>query len=115
MSASDHLSGSQFGHIDHEALARLHSHDFDVPMPHVLDELRREHSDYVAGNHDAAHSKDIEHGGPDKYIEHLKADIAKNGMQTPIEIRNGAVRDGTHRGVAAMQLKMNRIPVEYKR
>lgn len=51
------------------------------------------------------HPKDVEHGGPRNYIEHLKKDLAQNGQREPIEIHDHTfITDGHHRSVALMEL-----------
>ena len=103
---------AQPDHISHRDLAQMYSGDYDVPMTQVRRELRQNWAD---SNGDA-HPNEVKHGGPDAYIEHLKRDIAANGMQQPLTIRGGnVVTDGQHRGVAALELKMERIPVEHIR
>jgi hypothetical protein len=106
--------------ISHEDLAQMYSGDYDVPMHRVRHEMRQEwakdqepDSDFDTAN---VHFQHRQHGGPDAYIEHLKKDIAQNGMREPLEIRGGnVVVDGHNRGLAAMDLRMKDIPVRYTR
>jgi hypothetical protein len=117
---------AQPDYISHRDLAGMYSGDFDVPMTRVRRELNDEYrnlsqdhrhcgSDDTLEDH-GVHSMDVKHGGPDAYIEHLKRDIAANGMREPLTIRGGnVVTDGQHRGVAALDLRMERIPVEHVR
>lgn len=110
MAASDNL-GPQF--ISHTDLHEMYSGDFDVKMPQARQELR---DSYRNDQPEGVHPNDAIHGGPDKYIAHLKKDIAKNGMREPLEIRGGnVVKDGNHRALAAIDLKMNKIPVRHVR
>lgn len=112
-------------YISHHELAEMHSGDFDEPMKHVMRGLRQDWRDYKensAGDegHDpddyGVHAKDVEHGGPDNYVAHLVKDMAANGMREPIEVRGGnVVTEGHHRGAAALQLKMDKIPVRHIR
>ena len=105
-------------YVTHQDLAKMYSGDWMVPMRRVLPKLRKDYRDWEKGTSiEQAHAKDREHGGPDNYIEHLKSDISQNGMHTPIDVRSGGryrfVEDGNHRGVAAMQLGLDRIPIRH--
>lgn len=104
-------------YISHEQLAKMYSGDHAVPMSRAIHPMRREYRDWERGQAwEKPHGKQIEHGGPDGYIEHLKKDISENGMTEPIEIRGeNTVYDGHHRGLAAMDLKMDQIPVRHIR
>jgi hypothetical protein len=108
MSASDHLNEQQF--VNHTELASMYSGDFDEPMGAKTVGAMR--SAYREG--DEVHPGDAAHGGPDQYIRHLAKDISANGMQEPITVRGGnVVTDGQHRALAAMSLKMDKIPVRH--
>ena len=119
---SQRALGPQF--IDHKQLSEMYSGDFDEPMVHTLANLRHDYEDFRADSSDdphpdpgnyGVHAKDFEHGGPDNYIAHLKADIAKNGIKEPLEVRGGnVVTEGHHRAVAAMQLGLSRIPLKHR-
>ncbi len=92
-------------YVTHHELGQMYSADYDVPMHKVLPEMR-------AAEHDDRHPAYEEHGGPDQYVRHLAGDIRDNGLREPIEVRGGnVITQGHHRGLAAMQLKMDRIPV----
>lgn len=105
-------------YIDHHTLSKMYSGDYDVPMPHVMRELQ---DDWDNQKHDdppyaAAHDKDQEFGGPRHYVDHLKKDIRENGIREPLTIRGGnVVTEGHHRGVAALELRLPKIPVRYTR
>ena len=60
---------------------------------------------YTIGQLDPELSFDMDH------YNRLRDDIAKNGMQQPIEIRKGQVENGHHRAVIAKELGLSRIPV----
>ena len=114
MAASDHLSDVQF--ISHRELAKMNAGDFDVPMPKARREMQREWDEAQPEDRpDFAHPKDVEFGGPDKYLSHLKEDISERGMQEPLEIRNDTVTEGHHRGIAALELGLEQIPVRFRR
>lgn len=108
--------GPQF--IDHTELAKMYSNDFSVPMSKAFHEMDSEfrhitaYADPSELSEYGIHEKDIEHGSPRKYIDHLKADIAKNGITTPLTVRGGNnVIDGNHRAIAALELRLPRIPI----
>lgn len=109
------LNPEQFGHITHEELAGMYSGDYDEPMTRTLHNLRSDWSNaQIDQTTDNVHSKDVEFGGPDNYIAHLREDITENGLQVPLQIRGGnVVKEGHHRGVALMQLRVPKIPVEH--
>lgn len=104
-------------HITHHDLAKMYSGDYDVRMPKVKNSLRRDYLNYQRGKYaENPHGKDIQYGGPDNYIDHLKQDIAQNGFTSPLEIRGGnVVTDGNHRGVAALEMRHMKIPVVHRR
>lgn len=62
-------------------------------------------SHYTIGQLDPELSFDMDH------YNRLRDDIAKNGMQQPIEIRKGQVENGHHRAVIAKELGLSHIPV----
>lgn len=104
MSAHEAL-GRQF--VSHTELAGMYSGDFDVPMNRVLPDMR-------ATEYDDRHPAYEEHGGPDQYVKHLAGDIAKNGMREPITVRGGnVITQGHHRALAAMKLRMDKVPVRH--
>lgn len=45
----------------------------------------------------------------------LKSDIAKNGIQTPLQVSNGQLLDGHHRAVAAIELGLSHVPVVHNK
>lgn len=102
-------------HITHQDLAKMYSGDWEVPMTRVRRSLRDEYEDWQTGEAwEKPHGKDIEHGGPDAYVNYLSNDMRITGMHTPIDVRDGrVVVDGNHRGVAAMQLGLDRIPIRH--
>jgi len=113
MTAQDRLSPDQF---PIEAIHDMYSSDFDSKMTSVGPMLRSEYAGHLRGEGGDVHPQDIEHGGPDKYVAHLAKDIAANGMQKPIKIRNGNVlTDGNHRYLAAVKAGLTHVPVEHSR
>lgn len=105
-------------YISHQDLAKMYSGDFDSPMSGVKKDLQEDWDSQNGGHpsYRVAHPKDLEHGGPTNYIEHLKQDIAQNGMREPLVIRGGnVVTEGHHRGAVALDLKMDKIPVRHIR
>ena len=92
-------------HVSHTELADMYSADYDTKMSKVLPEMR-------AAEDDDRHPEYEKHGGPDQYVTHLAKDIAANGLREPIEVRGGnVVTQGHHRGLAAMKLRMAKIPI----
>lgn len=105
-------------YIDHGTLAKMYSGDYDVPMPQAFKEMQADWDETggFPGDPEYAHHAQIDHGGPRPYIEHLKRDIRQNGIMEPLTIRGGnVVTDGHHRGVAALEMRLPRIPVRYTR
>jgi len=100
--------GKQF--ISHVELANLVSREFGTPMSQVLPEMQRR---WESGESD--HMTEEIHGGPRKYVEHLKGSISERGMRKPIKVKDGAVVDGNHRAVAAIELGLEKIPVKVVR
>jgi hypothetical protein len=102
------------GYMSHEELAQMPSNDYGVPMHQVRQKMREEWEKDQAPDSDfdtaMVHQMHRVHDGPDAYLDHMKKDIAANGIQEPLVIRNGKVHDGHHRGLAAMDLKMDQIP-----
>lgn len=108
MSADEHLNETQF--MGMKEFKDLHSADWDAPMAHTLRNIQ---NDYDSGL-ESPHPRDAEYGGPRKYIDHLKADITKNGIKEPLVVRGGNVLvEGHHRGVAAMELGLPGVPVRH--
>lgn len=104
------------GYVSARELSQMYANDFDVPMSEAMTALDAEHSARLRESdpEEYLHPKDMEHGSPRAYIDHLKADISRNGMTNPIDVWHGhVVHDGHHRGIAAMELGMERIPVRY--
>lgn len=97
--------GRQFLTLDE--VSRLHSRDFGVPMSEVFGAMQTRWDQGVRD-----HMTEEMRGGPRKYVDLLKADIAENGMRKPIKVRDGAVTDGHHRAIAAMELGLDKIPVK---
>ena len=106
MSASDALQPKQFVH--HTELADMYSGDFDEPIKNLRHEdMFREqtHPAYVGltGRNQAF-----------QHVDRLAKDIKANGMREPIEVRGGnVITDGHHRALAAMKIKMDRVPVRH--
>ena len=104
--------------MSHRALG----HQFDLSITHLRDMISGDygsHMDQVhrdmqenwdSGDPDRAHGNDAAHGGFRPYLDHLKADISKNGVTTPILVRGNTVHEGHHRAVAAMELGLRAIP-----
>lgn len=100
-------------YVTHQELGQMYSGDFDEPFHRVRKSLQEDWDSREPHERtDYCHTKDVEHGGPGNYIDHLKKDIAQNGMREPIDVRGtNVVTEGHHRGAAAMELKMDKIPV----
>ncbi len=107
-------------YISHEELRDVYSGDYDVPMKHLTsDPMFREQAHPAYEKKDQPRGMAIHSdlsgygiGGYAKHVANLAADIRRNGMQKPLEIRNGNVLvDGHHRALAAMRLKLDKIPV----
>lgn len=115
MSRNQEFHTGAVHHITADQLSELTAGDYKTPIRDVMSHLQKDwdHSGEFPGDPDYVHSNEFEHGGPRPYVEHLKADISKNGMREPIDVRRGAVVDGHHRSVAAMELGMQKIPVRY--
>lgn len=97
-------------YLSHTELAKLPAGDYDdTPMHSAMHGFDDDH----AAGAEYAHPGDLAHGSPRAYIDHLKKDIAERGMKRPICIHNGEVVNGHHRGVAAIELGMDRIPVHW--
>lgn len=110
--ASD--NGVQY--ISHQELRNMYSGDYDSPMGKAHGSMLRDWRDYKNGelDQDDIHSGELEHGGPTAHIRHLQDDIAQNGLKEPLVIRGGnVVVDGNHRGVAALNLRLDKIPVRH--
>lgn len=101
------LSAMQF--MPASQLGEIASTDYGVPVKGLRVAMRKRWADAQKGR-DEAHPNEIEHGGPDAYIDHLKEDILKNGMQNPIRIKNGEIFDGHHRAIAAVELGLAKVP-----
>ena len=100
--------------VSHEQLGRIPSGEFDTPLTNTFKELEY---DYSEGN---GRDEEVEHGGVRGYIDHLKDDIARNGIKEPLKLRmmpdpQGNQRlhlvDGHHRAAAALEMKLPRIPM----
>jgi len=108
MSAADHLNPVQFMPMDE--FKRLHSGDYDEPMEHTFRNIQEDY------DHGSPHPRDVRFGGPRNYIEHLKRDISKNGITEPLTVRGGNVLvEGHHRGLAAMELGLDGVPVQHSK
>jgi len=120
---SSRMLGSQFDgvpvggvtHVSYRDLANFSSGDFEgTPVDDVMDDLQFAF-DNRAVEH--PHGRDLEHGGPRNYVNHLKKQISRHGMQTPIEVTvsdegHPEIYDGHHRAAAAIELGMRRVPVK---
>lgn len=109
---------SEVHYIDHHALSKMYSGDYDVPMTHAMREMQTDWDETggFPGDPEYAHHRQVEHGGPRPYVDHLKRQISAEGIQEPLTIRGGnVVIDGHHRGVAAMEMRLPKIPVRYTR
>ena len=107
------------------------SGDFDAPITESRHWLQQDWDNYLTdseymgtpvGHPDhnpedfAVHSNDVKHGGLSNYIEHLKRDLAQNGQQEPVEVRDGnVVIEGHHRAVALMELGAPFVKVKHVR
>ena len=119
MSASDHLNPAQF--MPMAEFKNLYSADYDEPMAKTMGNMERNYRDFRGQDLATAQAAapnvsrdDMRHGGPRGYVNHLKADITKNGIQEPLTVRGGNVlKDGHHRGVAAMELGLSQVPVRH--
>lgn len=101
-------------YITHQQLAQMYSGDFDEPMHRTMHNLRQDYADFQRDRSRAVHPRDELHGGPDNYVAHLKKDIAANGIKQPLTVRGGnVVTKGHHRAAAAMQLRLNSIPIRH--
>lgn len=100
-------------YISHHDLADMYSGDYDVKIPHTMREMQDEWRNVDPGARaDYLHTKDVEHGGPRAYVNHLKADIAANGITEPLTVRGtNVIKDGNHRAIALYEMKHPRIPV----
>lgn len=113
MSAHDALSDVQF--VSHKELAGMYSADFDVPMTHAL-EAMRQHDNDMRRQPEDRHPAYKAGMTPGSHVAKLAADIAANGMHQPIEVRGGnVVTDGHHRALAAMRLRLERVPIRPSR
>ena len=118
-------------HMPLSEFRKLISNDHHVPVPQIKNELRSEYEnnrldvlhygedpdDPQALEDVGAHSNSAKAGGPDRYIEHLKRDIARNGLHELPEIadtdRGKMLSDGNHRAVAIHELGIDPVPVNY--
>lgn len=100
------LSPQQF--VSHTELAQMYSGDHDVRMKHALPEM------VAAEEEGFDHPRAAAHGGSAAYVDHLAVSIAQHGVTTPIEVRGGnVITDGHHRALAAIKLRLSKIPVEH--
>lgn len=109
-------SAGDVQYISHQELRNMYSGDYDAPMGKAHGSMLRDWRDYKNGelDEDDIHSGEREHGGPAAHIRHLQNDIAQNGLKEPLTIRGGnVVVDGNHRGVAALNLRLDKIPVRH--
>ena len=109
-------SAGDVQYISHQELRNMYSGDYDAPMGKAHGSMLRDWRDYKNGelDQDDIHSGELEHGGPTAHIRHLQDDIAQNGLKDPLVIRGGnVVVDGNHRGVAALNLRLDKIPVRH--
>lgn len=109
-------SAGDVQYISHQELRNMYSGDYDAPMGKAHGSMLRDWRDYKNGelDQDDIHSGELEHGGPTAHIRHLQDDIAQNGLKEPLVIRGGnVVVDGNHRGVAALNLRLDKIPVRH--
>ena len=109
-------SAGDVQYISHQELRNMYSGDYDSPMGKAHGSMLRDWRDYKNGelDQDDIHSGELEHGGPTAHIRHLQDDIAQNGLKEPLVIRGGnVVVDGNHRGVAALNLRLDKIPVRH--
>lgn len=109
-------SAGDVQYISHQELRNMYSGDYDAPMGKAHGSMLRDWRDYKNGELDEGdiHSGELEHGGPTAHIRHLQEDIAQNGLKDPLVIRGGnVVVDGNHRGVAALNLRLDKIPVRH--
>lgn len=109
-------SAGDVQYISHQELRNMYSGDYDAPMGKAHGSMLRDWRDYKNGELDEGdiHSGELEHGGPTAHIRHLQDDIAQNGLKDPLVIRGGnVVVDGNHRGVAALNLRLDKIPVRH--
>lgn len=90
---------------------RLRSNDYQVPLTKARAEMRTFWDDHVQGYGGEVKEAWEKHGGPDRYIKHLTADIQQHGLQKPIEVEGDAVTDGLHRSLAMMGMGATEIPV----
>ena len=109
-------SAGDVQYISHQELRNMYSGDYDAPMGKAHGSMLRDWRDYKNGelDQDDIHSGELEHGGPTAHIRHLQDDIAQSGLKEPLVIRGGnVVVDGNHRGVAALNLRLDKIPVRH--
>ncbi len=111
MAAQDNLNKQQF--VSVKEMGDMYSGDFDGKMSDVRSDMRSAWQEHVDSGYEA-HPKDIEFGGPDKYIHHLAKDIKKNGVREPITVRGeNVVTSGHHRYAAAVEAGLDKVPVEH--
>lgn len=116
MSAHESLSPDQF-RMPMEDFKQARSSDYGVPLHEVMGHMEANYRTWEAngrGNWPEVHGAEIEHGGPRAYVDHLKADIAANGLQHPPVVNDRGARgflvEGHHRGVALMELGGDSVP-----
>lgn len=115
MSASDHLNSQQFMPLSE--FKKTYSGDYDVPITNVESEMRANWRAHKAGeSYEDPHPSEVAHGGPVPYLSHLTRDISRNGLKTPIRIRNeNIVEEGNHRAASVLRLGIDPVPVEHVR
>src|SRR5262245_9106599 len=107
MSASDNLNQQQFMPLSE--FKKTYSGDYDVPITRVESEMRANWRAHKAGeSYEDPHPRELEHGGPMPYLAHLERDIRRNGLQTPVRIRNtNVVEEGNHRSAVVLRMGMD--------
>jgi len=115
MTASDNLNPQQFMPLSE--FKKTYSGDYDVPITHVESEMRANWRAHKAGEgYEDLHHSELEHGGPVPYLSYLERDIRRNGLQTPVRIRNeNVVEEGNHRAAVILRMGMDPVPVEHVR
>lgn len=96
-------------YVDHHELGQMYSGDYDEKMkdlPHDSMFREQEHPAYADLPAGGRGPKALQH------VDRLARDIRQNGIREPIEVRGeNVVYDGHHRALAAMKLRMGKIPI----
>ena len=95
-----------------EAVDRLLSWDFGLPMTGVPAAMRADWAAYRAGRGNRVTEAEIAHGGPDGYIDWLATSIATEGFHEALRVSPGVLMHGHHRYLAAKRLGLEWVPVE---